>query len=144
MAWGVDAAGVVSGSVRQPPHQLRRALVQRGLAALALPAGVAADPIQVLAALGDPFKPFGLGLLQGCCCRGGPQVVLAGGSQMLALQALLLACLDPAERTLACRQLVVATTSWVMGEQGSNLPELARRLAALGGEAPVGACSAAL
>ena len=28
---GVDAAGVVSGSLRQPPHSLRGALVQRGL-----------------------------------------------------------------------------------------------------------------
>ena len=27
---GVDAAGVVSGSLRQPPHSLRGALVQRG------------------------------------------------------------------------------------------------------------------
>ena len=103
---------------------------------MALPAGVAADPIQVLAALGDPFQAFGLGLLQGLLHRGGPQVVLAGGSQMLALQALLLACLDPPQRTLACRQLVVATTSWVMGEQGSNLPELARRLAMTWGVKP--------
>ena len=133
---GLEVNGVVSGSVRQPPHQLRRALVQRGLAALALPAGAAADPIQVLAALGDPFQAFGLGLLQGLLHRGGPQVVLAGGSQMLALQALLLACLDPPQRTLACRQLVVATTSWVMGEQGSNLPELARRLAMRWGVQP--------
>lgn len=128
---GLNVNGVVSGSLRQPPHQLRRVLVQQGLAALAQPAGAPIDPLRVLAALGDPFQAFGLGLLQGLLQGGGPQVVLAGGSQMLALQALLLASVDPPARRLACRQLVVATTSWVMAEPGSNLPELARRLAAV-------------
>ena len=136
---GVDAAGVVSGSLRQPPHSLRGALVQRGLDAMTARGISAEKPLAVLAAVGDPFQALALGVLQGLLLPAsgeGPQAVLAGGSQMLALAGLWMASLSEAERAACQGQLAVATTSWVMQEPGSNLELLAQRLAAVWGVQP--------
>ena len=136
---GVDAAGVVSGSLRQPPHSLRGALVQQGLDAMAARGISAEKPLAVLAAVGDPFQAMALGVLQGLLLPAvgeGPQALLAGGSQMLALAGLWMASLSGAERAACQGQLAVATTSWVMQEPGSNLELLANRLAAVWGVQP--------
>ena len=136
---GVDAAGVVSGSLRQPPHSLRGALVQQGLDAMAARGISAEAPLEVLAALGDPFQAMALGVLQGLLlpAKGErPQALLAGGSQMLALAGLWMASLSQAERAACQGQLAVVTTSWVMQEPGSNLELLANRLAAVWGVRP--------
>ena len=136
---GVDAAGVVSGSLRQPPHSLRGALVQQGLDAMTARGISAAAPLEVLAALGDPFQAMALGVLQGLLLPAegqGPQALLAGGSQMLALAGLWMASLSQAERAACQGQLAVVTTSWVMQEPGSNLELLANRLAAVWGVRP--------
>ena len=139
---GLDVSGVVSGSLRQPPHRLRQGLVQQGLRGLAARHGSELEPLQVLAGLGDPFQAFALGVLQGALppegldLAPGPQVLLAGGSQMLALQALHLALLAPRQRGAAAGRVVVATTGWLMGESGSNLAELVRRIAERWGATP--------
>jgi NaMN:DMB phosphoribosyltransferase len=85
---GVGAGGLVSGSLRQPAHGLKAALVRRGLAAagLARPGagagnGSGADPLAVLAAVGDPMQALAAGLV-GAAAASGATVLLAGGSQM--------------------------------------------------------------
>ena len=139
---GLEVSGVVSGSLRHPPHGLRQGLVQQGLQSLTARHGPALEPLQVLAGLGDPFQALGLGVLQGALEPAnspsglGPQVLLAGGSQMLALQALHLALLPADQRAAAAAQVVVATTGWLMGESNSNLAELARRIAQRWGAVP--------
>jgi uncharacterized protein (TIGR00303 family) len=136
---GVDAAGLVSGSLRQPPHSLRGALVQQGLDAMTARGISAAAPLEVVAAVGDPFQAMALGVLQGLLLPAegqGPQALLAGGSQMLALAGLWMASLSQAERAACHQQLAVVTTSWVMQEPGSNLELLAQRLAAVWGLQP--------
>ena len=139
---GLEVSGVVSGSLRHPPHDLRQGLVQQGLQSLTARHGPVLEPLQVLAGLGDPFQALGLGVLQGVLAPESsqpgldPQVLLAGGSQMLALQALHLALLPAEQRAVAAAQVVVATTGWLMGESGSNLAELARRIALRWGAVP--------
>ena len=136
---GVDAAGVVSGSLRQPPHSLRGALVQQGLDAMTARGISSEEPLEVVAAVGDPFQAMALGVLQGLLLPAegpGPQALLAGGSQMLALAGLWMASLSEAERAACHQQLAVVTTSWVMQEPGSNLELLAQRLAAVWGMQP--------
>ena len=136
---GVDAAGLVSGSLRQPPHRLRGALVQQGLDAMTARGISSEEPLEVVAAVGDPFQAMALGVLQGLLqpAEGqGPQALLAGGSQMLALAGLWMASLSEAERAACHQQLAVVTTSWVMQEPGSNLELLAQRLAAVWGLQP--------
>ncbi|MCP9903176.1 nicotinate-nucleotide--dimethylbenzimidazole phosphoribosyltransferase [Cyanobium sp. BA5m-21] len=135
---GVAAAGLVSGSLRQPVHGLKADLVAQGLAAASFEAadltGVAhplafADPLNVLAALGDPMQAFAAGLVGAAAARGTP-VLLAGGSQMAAVLALALALAEPGQRPALAERLVVATTAWVAEEAGSNLALLLERIGA--------------
>jgi len=135
---GVAAAGLVSGSLRQPAHGLKAALVAQGLAAASFEAadltGVAhplafSDPLNVLAALGDPMQAFAAGLVGAAAARGTP-VLLAGGSQMAAVLALALALAEPGQRPALADRLVVATTAWVAEEAGSNLALLLERIGA--------------
>ena len=135
---GVAASGLVSGSLRQPAHGLKSALVAKGLAAAGFEtaelAAVAdplafADPLNVLAALGDPMQAFAAGLVGAAALRGAP-VLLAGGSQMAAVLALALALAEPGQRPALAERLVVATTAWVAEEAGSNLALLLERIGA--------------
>ena len=129
---GVAAAGLVSGSLRQPAHGLKAALVAQGLAAASFEAadltGVA-HPLSVLAALGDPMQAFAAGLVGAAAARGTP-VLLAGGSQMAAVLALALALAEPGQRPALADRLVGATTAWVAEEAGSNLALLLERIGA--------------
>ena len=135
---GVTASGLVSGSLRQPAHGLKSALVAQGLAAAGFEkaelAAVAdplafAEPLNVLAALGDPMQAFAAGLVGEAAVRGVP-VLLAGGSQMAAVLALALAVAEPGQRPALAERLVVATTAWVAEEAGSNLALLLERIGA--------------
>ena len=135
---GVAAAGLVSGSLRQPAHGLKSALVAQGLAAAGFEkaelAAVAdplafAEPLNVLAALGDPMQAFAAGLVGAAALRGAP-VLLAGGSQMAAVLALALALAEPGQLPALADRLVVATTAWVAEEAGSNLALLLERIGA--------------
>ena len=135
---GVAASGLVSGSLSQPAHGLKSALVAQRLAAAGFEkaelAAVAdplafADPLNVLAALGDPMQAFAAGLVGEAAVRGVP-VLLAGGSQMAAVLALALALAEPGQRPALADRLVVATTAWVAEEAGSNLALLLERIGA--------------
>ncbi len=132
---GVPAAGLVSGSLREPAHGLKASLVRRGLAAAGLAGGgsavvgggMAADPLAVLAAVGDPMQALAAGLAAAVALRGTP-VLLAGGSQMAAVLALALALAAAPDRPALAERLVVATTAWVAEEPGSNLALLLARI----------------
>ncbi len=119
----VPAAGLVSGSLREPAHGLKARLVRQGLAAAGLPP--AADPLVVLAAVGDPMQALAAGLLLELAPRGVP-VLLAGGSQMAAVLALALALAPEDQRASVAAGAVVATTAWVAEEAGSDLERLLR------------------
>jgi uncharacterized protein (TIGR00303 family) len=132
---GVEAAGLVSGSLREPAHALKSALVERGLRAAGLwppPAPGAAgppqvDPLEVVAAVGDPMQPLAAGVVLAAAAAGVP-VLLAGGSQMAAVLALALA-LAPAElRPGLAGFAALGTTAWVAREPGSDLALLLRRI----------------
>ena len=123
---GVEAAGLVSGSLREPVHALKAQLVAQGLAAARL--SPPASPEQLLAAVGDPMQAVAAGLVQAAALAGLP-VLLAGGSQMAAVLALALELTAPAQRQRLAAQAAIATTAWVAREGSSNLPLLLQRLA---------------
>ncbi|WP_094559710.1 nicotinate-nucleotide--dimethylbenzimidazole phosphoribosyltransferase [Synechococcus sp. 8F6] len=133
---GVEAAGLVSGSLRQPAHGLKAALVRRGLEAAVAGGGVVAgvgaepSPTAVLAAVGDPMQALAAGLVAAAAARGTP-VLLAGGSQMAAVLALALALAEPGRRQELVCQVTLATTAWVAEEPGSDLALLLARIGAL-------------
>jgi len=132
---GIEAEGLVSGSQRQPDHQLKQRLVRQGLTA----AGVEcpADPATVLAAVGDPMQALAAGLVQAAAQAGTP-LLLAGGSQMAAVLALALAATPPEQRQALVDQAAVVTTAWLAAEASSDLSGLLHRLAARWGGEPLG------
>ena len=131
---GVPAAGLVSGSLREPAHALKARLVAQGLAAAQLPGSAPAD--QVLAAVGDPMQPLAAGLVLEAALAGVP-VLLAGGSQMAAVLAVALSLCDPSLRPLLVSRTAIATTAWVAGESSSDLAQLLEQIGRCWGVQPL-------
>src|SRR5262249_13631165 len=107
LALGVDAAGRVSSSMAGNPHALKEATARQGLAYLA-PEAVVRAPLAAVAAVGDPMQAAVAGLALGACSR--VPVLLAGGTQMAAVLALMRALQERAGRRLDPRQVAIATT----------------------------------
>jgi len=124
---GLQVEGLVSGSLQQPAHALKASLVRRGLAA----AGVEpmADPLALVAAVGDAMQPLAAGLTLEMAGAGVP-VMLAGGSQMAAVLALAFALAPQHQRPGIAAWAAVATTAWVADEHGSDLETLLGCIAA--------------
>jgi uncharacterized protein (TIGR00303 family) len=122
---GLEVEGLVSGSLREPAHGLKSALVRRGLAAARLPLG--ASPATIVAALGDAMQPLAASLTITAASAGLP-VLLAGGSQMAAVLALALALAPAEQRQALARHAAVVTTAWVAEETGSDLERLLARI----------------
>ncbi|MYG46659.1 MAG: NaMN--DMB phosphoribosyltransferase, partial [Synechococcus sp. SB0675_bin_6] len=121
---GVDGTGLVSGSLRQPPHRLRQQLVTQGRQRSGRPATVP----ELAAAVGDPMQPLVAGVILGC--GGAAPLLLAGGSQMAAVLAMAMAMARSRGQPLTplLRTTAVGTTRWVARETGSNLALLLERV----------------
>ena len=121
---GVDEAGLVSGSLRQPPHQLRQQLIAQGLQRSGRPSAA----LELVAAVGDPMQPLAAGVILGC--GGAAPLLLAGGSQMAAVLALTMVLARARGQPVAplLRSTAVGTTCWVAREPGSNLALLLERV----------------
>ncbi|MXW41276.1 MAG: TIGR00303 family protein [Synechococcus sp. SB0668_bin_15] len=121
---GVDGTGLVSGSLRQPPHRLRQQLVTQGRQRSGRPATVP----ELAAAVGDPMQPLVAGVILGC--GGAAPLLLAGGSQMAAVLAMAMAMARSRGQPLTplLRTTAVGTTRWVAREPGSNLALLLERV----------------
>ena len=131
---GLPVEDLVSGSALQPPLALKQRLVGQGLAAADLSEPLNAQAL--VAAVGDPFQALAAGVVMGAM-RAQQPVLLAGGSQMLAVIALALHCCEPALRPQLARLLTLGTTAWLADERlGSAslprpaLPQLLERLEA--------------
>jgi uncharacterized protein (TIGR00303 family) len=121
MALGYAAAGRVSGSVPGNAHALKRQVACAALEASGLLAArTRADPLATVAAVGDPMQPLVAGMTRGAIEAGG-QVLLAGGSQMIAVAAIL-AALYGAD---ALEHVAIGTTRWVAQDPAADIPGLA-------------------
>ena len=127
-ALGVEAQGLISGSARKPPQQLKRQLVDQGLESAQLPVEPTAQA--VLAAVGDPFQAVAAGLL----VSARQPVLLGGGSQMAAVLALALASIPASQRIGLAGRAVLGSTAWLAAERisGQVEPALGCLLDALG------------
>lgn len=127
---GYEADRMLSSSLPVCGHDARLELVNTGIAA-AVANGLLLDPLAVIAAVGDPMQPFAAGLSVGA---GKKPVLLAGGSQMLAVYAIV----DRLKRSYnataydgaAARRIAVATTKWVAFDPTANCSALAQLLGA--------------
>jgi uncharacterized protein (TIGR00303 family) len=129
---GIDAVGRVNSSHPICNHQQKWELVQRGLSSL--PSSV--SPFAVTAAVGDPMQIVVAGMAIAASRTCG--VLLAGGTQMLAVYALLRAIASWEGVSWNPNQIVVGTTRWVaedptgdtigLAEQIGDVPLLATML----------------
>ena len=110
---GLQIDHLVSGSVKNPPKNLKTQLIDRGLRKANL--SINPSPQEILSAVGDPFQPVAVGLLLGANQSGIP-ILLGGGCQMLAILALALSATDPSLRKEFVGNIAVATTSWLVKE----------------------------
>jgi len=79
----------VSSSYMNNPLDIKREAVRQGIDASGLTTDKArADPLRAIAAIGDPMMPAVAGLIHGMASSG-PRIVLAGGTQMIAVFTIL-------------------------------------------------------
>jgi uncharacterized protein (TIGR00303 family) len=120
---GYDAMKLVSSSMPGSNHDRREDLVRSGLSKSGLTVPVA-QPLNAVAAVGDPMQPFAAGLMLEASKN--VPVVLGGGTQMLAVYALAKAI--EGEAQLEQRLAAVLTTKWVAFDGGSDPRSLAQNV----------------
>ncbi|NJK72830.1 MAG: TIGR00303 family protein, partial [Synechococcaceae cyanobacterium SM2_3_60] len=117
---GWAAEGMVSSSHPVANHAQKRALVQQGLRKLR----PRADAFEILAAVGDPVQPF-VAAAAAALSQTRP-VLLAGGTQMLAIYALLQRLAAETQTPWQPDHIVVGTTRWVVADPTGNTVGLAQ------------------
>ncbi|MEM8638593.1 MAG: nicotinate mononucleotide-dependent phosphoribosyltransferase CobT [Cyanobacteria bacterium P01_G01_bin.54] len=121
---GIPAQGCVNSSHPQCNHHQKQQLVEQGLAQAQLEPDV--DPIAVVAAVGDPMQIVAAGMAIAASRHQG--VLLAGGTQMLAVYALAQALATARHLPWQPQQVIVGTTDWVMADKTGQTVRLAQML----------------
>ena len=117
-AFGLQVSNLVGSSLFKAPRELRRQVVGRGLFNANFKADF--DSFDVVAAVGDPFQAFSMGLLIGARLVKQP-VILSGGSQMLAVILLVLEFLDEKNKDEFIEDIFIATTGWLVKDNSLNV-----------------------
>ncbi len=143
---GINAIGKVNSSHPQCNHQQKWSIVQKGLTAANLyPVSNSVNPFELVAAVGDPMQIVAAGMAISASRHGG--VMLAGGTQMLAVYALLSSLVNFLDLKVNFEEIVVGTTRWVaedttgdtvgLAESIKNVPLLATQLSFVNSPYPV-------
>jgi uncharacterized protein (TIGR00303 family) len=121
LALGYAACGRVSGSMPGNAHALKREIVSAAFTAARLqPGDGRAAPLAAVAAVGDPMQPLAAGVALGAASRG-RGVLLAGGSQMLAVAALV----EALHGRAALDGMAIGTTRWIVEDSAADIAGLA-------------------
>jgi uncharacterized protein (TIGR00303 family) len=127
-AFGHDVRMLLSSSMPAANHEARFALVREGLARSGLTRDDCRfDPLRAVAAVGDPMQPVVAGMALSAARR--VPVMLAGGSQMLAVWAFAREMAYSREINFLPERLGVVTTKWVAFDRSADCAQLARLLA---------------
>lgn len=122
---GIQALGRVNSSHRQCNHPQKESLVKQGLAHLAPHPSV----WDVLAAVGDPMQPLAAGVAMGASLEG--PVILAGGTQMLAVAAVCQKLALEQQKSWRAERVMVGTTRWVADDLTGDTRGLAAQIGAV-------------
>lgn len=125
---GYPAANKVNSSHRYCNHLQKWRLVRQGLDTFELYQShpEIPEPFRVVAALGDPMQIAVAGLALALSQTRG--VLLAGGTQMLAVYALILAINQAMDLDCNLDQIVVGTTPWVVDDPSGDTVGLAKSI----------------
>ena len=116
---GIEAKDRVNSSHPTCNHEQKWEIVQQGLANLK----PQSSPLEIVAAVGDPMQIVVAGMAITASRHGG--VLLAGGTQMLAVYALARAIAKYKNLTWNPDAIVVGTTRWVVEDPTGNTVDLA-------------------
>jgi uncharacterized protein (TIGR00303 family) len=126
---GVDAKEKVNSSHPVCNHRQKWAVVQAGLEKMRKARGrlyfpsATIDPLELVAAVGDPMQVVVAGMAIAASRNCG--VLLAGGTQMLAVYALIVAIANAYSLFWRPTAVVVGTTRWVAEDPTGGTVELA-------------------
>ncbi|MBV9329057.1 MAG: TIGR00303 family protein [Chloroflexi bacterium] len=121
LALGYVAEGRVSGSMPGNAHLLKSRVAHGALERAGIASGDArADPLRAVMSVGDPMQPLAAGMALGAT-RAGREVLLAGGSQMVAVAALIRALGGDS----ALDRVAIGTTRWVVQDPAADVTGLA-------------------
>ncbi|MEH1919660.1 nicotinate mononucleotide-dependent phosphoribosyltransferase CobT [Nostoc sp.] len=132
---GIDAAGKVNSSHPVCNHAQKWSLVQTGLEKINFQSQIqnpksqiqnSVDPLELVAAVGDPMQVVVAGMAIAASRSCG--VMLAGGTQMLAVYALMSAIAQAYALSWQPEQIVVGTTRWVAEDPTGATVDLALNL----------------
>jgi len=116
-AFGLNVANLVGSSLLKPPRKLKREIISKGIINSNLKNNF--NSIDVIAALGDPFQAFSMGLLIGARKKN-KTVILSGGSQMITVLLLALEYLEFEDKQNFADQTFIITTSWLVRDNALN------------------------
>ncbi|MCG8366506.1 MAG: TIGR00303 family protein [Pseudanabaenales cyanobacterium] len=135
MGLGFQADGRINSSHPTCNHSQKRDVVRMGLQQWRrqqdAQAASVIDPLSLLAAIGDPMQVVVAGMAIAASRSVG--VLLAGGTQMLAIYALLRAISQTESLPWRAEQIVVGTTRWVVDDPSGDTIGLAKLI----GDAPL-------
>ena len=124
-ALGIDALGRVNSSHPVCNHAQKQRLVLQGLGQAGWqPGDPPLHPLVAVAAIGDPMQPLVAGMAM-AASRDKP-VMLAGGTQMLAVYSLMMALGDLEAVPWRPDQVMVGTTRWVAEDPSGDTVGLAQ------------------
>lgn len=119
---GIDAVGKVNSSHAVCNHKQKWDLVQTGLAKAKISSLV--DPLELVAAVGDPMQVVVAGMAIAASRSCG--VLLGGGTQMLAVYALIQAIAHTYSLSWKPAEIVIGTTRWVAEDPTGATVDLAQ------------------
>lgn len=126
MGLGIAAAGKVNSSHPNCNHAHKLEVVEQGLQAAGLDRSASFDPLRVVAAVGDPMQVAVAGMAIAASRYTG--VMLAGGTQMLAVYALIEAIAHRYNLSWCSENIVVGTTRWVAEDPTGDTVGLAKEI----------------
>jgi uncharacterized protein (TIGR00303 family) len=118
-ALGINAKGLVNSSHRHCNHDQKWQVVEQGLSKLTQPC----SPFELVASVGDPMQIFTAGMAIVISRERG--VILAGGTQMLAIYALARELAVMNKMHWNPEEIVIGTTKWVASDRTGGTIELA-------------------
>jgi uncharacterized protein (TIGR00303 family) len=122
-ALGIDARFKISSSMQKNPHIIKNRVIDRSMKReKILFGGLKNDPFMAISKFGDPMLPAVAGISSGAI-NSGANVILAGGTQMSAVIAILKLLSDS-----SLERICIATTSYVAFDKSSGLIFLIRSI----------------
>ncbi len=120
-ALGYSAHGKIGSSHAICNHEQKWQVVQQGLSKIS----PTADPLTIVSAVGDPMQIVVAGMAIALSNQAG--VLLAGGTQMLAVYALLERLAETLGLAWHKENIIIGTTRWVAEDRTAQVIELAEQ-----------------